>query len=301
MGDREIDVVQIGRTVPGSRISWSAAIAGALAATALTFIVVSLGSGIGLAVGSPYRATPSDATLTLIGAVWLVMAETMGFACGGYLAARLRAHFDDDVGQTQRFRDAAQGFLVWAIGVVVTALFVAIAGFYTLGKVANTSVDAATVAASARDTGSGGPASDTIAYYVDMLFRPASGATSPANEPSSAQARAEAARIVARGTTQGQLSGDDRTYLAQLVSQRTGLSADDAQRRVSTVETQARDAVKQAADKVASAGAFLSFWTFMALLFGAAAATLGGILGGEARRDEHAWIEAGTPTTIQPQ
>ena len=45
----------------------------------------------------------------------------------------------------------------------------------------------------------------------------------------------------------------------------------------------AREAVKQAADAVAKAGAMLSFWTFMSLLFGGAAATLAGILGGQLR------------------
>ncbi len=37
-----------------SPLSWSAAIAGALAATAVTFIIVALGSGIGLSFASPY-------------------------------------------------------------------------------------------------------------------------------------------------------------------------------------------------------------------------------------------------------
>jgi hypothetical protein len=35
-----------------------------------------------------------------------------------------------------------------------------------------------------------------------------------------------------------------------------------------------------------TAAAYLSFWTFMALLFGAVAATLAGILGGELRDED---------------
>ena len=44
--------------------------------------------------------------------------------------------------------------------------------------------------------------------------------------------------------------------------------------------------MKDAADKTAKTGAYVSFWTFMSLLFGAAAATLAGILGGQLRDTE---------------
>src|SRR5262245_39889270 len=56
--------------------SWSAAIAGALAATAVTLIIVALGSGIGLSFASPYGG-PSATTMTVAAAVWLVMAERL--------------------------------------------------------------------------------------------------------------------------------------------------------------------------------------------------------------------------------
>src|SRR5437667_4516755 len=99
-----------------SPLSWSAAIAGALAATAVTFIIVALGSGIGLSFASPYSG-PSAASLTIAGAIWLLTAQTLGFATGGYLAARLRSpSYDGVVGETT-FRDAAEGFIVWALGV----------------------------------------------------------------------------------------------------------------------------------------------------------------------------------------
>src|SRR6266850_7842628 len=104
--------------------SWSAAVAGVLAAMAVTFIIVALGSGIGLSFASPYGAGPSATSLTVAAAVWLVMAQTMGFATGGYLAGRLRSPaYDGVVGETT-FRDAAQGFIVWAIGVVAMAAII---------------------------------------------------------------------------------------------------------------------------------------------------------------------------------
>ncbi len=293
----EVEVVPIAPPTASSRFSWTAAIAGAFAATAVTFLIISLGSGIGLSVASPYRVSPSSTTVTLIGAIWLLMAQAFGFACGGYLAARMRSHFVDDATDEGRFRDAAQGFLVWSLGVVITALFVVLAGLYTAGTAMNASANL--VAAAANGSQSGGTMTNTTDYFVDMLFRPGPSANAGAasgNEASNNQSRAEAGRVLAHSITQGQLSNDDRTYLAQLVSQRTGLSQDEAQQRVTNVENQARDFAKQAADKTAKAGAYLSFWTFMSLLFGAVAAVLGGILGGESRSDEQAWSP-----TIQPR
>src|SRR5262249_59687238 len=68
--------------------SWSAAIAGALAAAAVTFIIVALGSGIGLSFASPYGSGPSATSLTIPAALWLVMAQTMGFATRGHPPGR---------------------------------------------------------------------------------------------------------------------------------------------------------------------------------------------------------------------
>jgi len=299
----EIDVVQMPPTRAQSRLSWSAAIAGVFVAIAVTFIVVSLGSGIGLAVASPYSG-PSGTTLTLIGAVWLVMAQAFGFACGGYLSARLRAHFEDDVGDEGTFRDAAQGFLVWALGVAAIAIFIAIMGLSAARTATSVSLTSGALPSNAQSPDRGGAVANTSAYFVDMLFRPATtgpAATGGAPAAVDAETRAEAARILARGVAGSGMSAEDRSYLAYLVSKHTGLSQDDAQRRVASVENQAREALKTAADKAATAGAFLSFWTFMSLLFGAVAATLAGLLGGEAWHAEPAWSRRPSAVSIQPE
>ena len=82
------------------------------------------------------------------------------------------------------------------------------------------------------------------------------------------EARAEINRILARSVAQGRLDDGDRAFLAQVVSTRTGLSPDEAHRRVNEVEAKARDA----ADTTTKAAAYFSFWTVMALLFGGTAA-----------------------------
>src|SRR5262249_28667403 len=104
--------------------------------------------------------------------------------------------------------------------------------------------------------------------------------------PLSNETRAEVTRIVLRGLAQGRLDDADRAYLAQVVSARSGMPVEAAGRRVNEVETKARESVKEAADKAAKAGAMFSFWAFMSLLFGGAAATIAGMVGGQLRDEE---------------
>jgi hypothetical protein len=142
-----VEIVQTGGAGGRSAFSWSVVIAGALAAWAVSFIVISLGSGIGLAIVSPFGG-PSTTTMTVTGAIWLVFAQTCGYAVGGYLAGRLRirTHLP---GPETLFRDAAHGFMAWVIGVGIMAVVIAVAGAFTppSGSTAATVTDAARKAA----------------------------------------------------------------------------------------------------------------------------------------------------------
>jgi hypothetical protein len=109
-----------------SAFSWGVVIAGALAAWAVAFIMISLGTGIGLAISSPYSG-PGTATMTIAGAIWLVFSQTVAYAVGGYLAARLRIR-DHIPGPETQFRDAAHGFMVWVVGVGILTVVVVVTG-----------------------------------------------------------------------------------------------------------------------------------------------------------------------------
>jgi hypothetical protein len=240
------------------------------------------------------------------------MAQAIGFATGGYLAGRLRSPaFDGAIGE-RTFRDAAQGFMVWAIGVVAMVAIAGLVGFHAAGSSAQVAKDLASgfaangliQPAGAASMGSASAAT-VVDYFVDAMFRPApngsmaGGGQAPTAAPAtvgigaagaqptlSPEARAEVSRIVARSVAQGRLDDNDKVYLAQMVSARTGLPPDEAQRRVTETEAKARDNAKDIADKAAKTGAYLSFWTFMSLLFGVVAATLAGMLGGQLRDAE---------------
>ena len=280
--------VEIIQATGGSRaaLSWSAAIAGALGATAIIFIVIALGSGIGLSIVSPYSG-PTAGTMTIAGAVWLVFAQAVGFAAGGYYAGRMRLGAEPVAGAS-RFRDGANGFLVWAIGAVATAAIVFLISTMSL-------FGAGRAAGGALQAGAAMTPTDQMSYYVDRLTRSNQPNGNGGNaQADSAQVTAQVTRILAAAIHDDKLADEDRAYLAGLVAARTGLSQEDAQKRVDDVVNRAREGLKQAAETARKAAAFVSFWTFMALLFGAVAATLGGLLGGELR-DEYDAMPAPMP------
>lgn len=295
MSDTTIVTAPVIKTGSDATFSWSVAFAGALAAIAVSIIFYALGTGIGLSLVSPYSGdNPSAGTLTAVGAVWLIIAQSFAFATGGYLAGRMRtrAHLPGD---ETRFRDAAHGFMCWAIGVIIAGMLAGVLGMFTTG--AATAITTAGVAnASSKDN-------DTGSYYIDTLFRtdpaqqtattsatpgmpsatPGAPTTSGQGNTRDSQAgRDEANRILLASVRDGKLADNDRTYLVKVVSARTGLSEQEAQKRVTDTEAK----VRQAAETARKATAYMSFWTFMALLFGAVAGSLGGMVGGALRDDE---------------
>jgi hypothetical protein len=159
--------------------SWSAAIAGAIAAVAVTFIIAALGSGIGLPFASPYSSGVSATTLTVAAAVWLVLAQAIGFATGGYLAGRLRSPAFDGVVGERAFRDAAQGFMVWAIGVFATTAIAGLIGLYSAGVTAQVAAGIASGlgphASQNAGAASNAGATPVVDYFVDAMFRPGPG------------------------------------------------------------------------------------------------------------------------------
>lgn len=121
----------------GSAISWSAIIAGAIAAIALTLTLVTLGSAFGLASVSPWPGVGASPTGFSIGAgIWLIVTQWLAAAAGGYLAGRLRVRWQGLHTHEAYFRDTAHGLLTWATAtVIVTVVAVGAAALSNLGDV----------------------------------------------------------------------------------------------------------------------------------------------------------------------
>jgi hypothetical protein len=247
-----------------SGVSWSAVAAGAFVIAALYLILLSLGAGLGLSSTSIWsNAGVSSVRIGSATILWLIFAEIVSSAMGGYLAGRLRTRWTVIHGDEVYFRDTAHGFLSWSLALVVTAAF--------LGSAATLMIGSPGTPETASSKAIRGP----NAYFVEAVLRP-DAAHQAAN---SATTHDEVATILALSLKQGGLSEDDKAYLGQIVSARTGLDRESAEKRVSDIYANASAAAETARKDLAHT----LLWIFIALLIGAFCASFAGTIGGRQR------------------
>jgi hypothetical protein len=249
-------------------ISWGAVIAGAIAAAALTFVLITFGAAIGLAVASP-SATWRDTSvaLGLLSGLWLLLTAIASFAVGGYLAGRLRATGESTTVEEVEFRDGIHGILVWGLAIIIgAALALSAARATSPQAIGNALVPTAATA------------EPLLAFELDRLFR-TDRRPGDAVEP---DMRAQAARIITTSLGHADIAAEDRAYLVRMVMTRTGLAQPDAERRVTDVISQARGSIRRARANVV----ILAFMTAASLLAGAAVAWFVAGLGGRQRDGE---------------
>jgi hypothetical protein len=276
-------------------VSWGAVAAGAVAAAALTLLLVAFGAGMGFSAVSPWSDSGvSGSTFSVATGIYLVLVGIMSSAVGGYIAGRLRSRWTGVHTNEVFFRDTAHGFLAWAFATLISATVLASTTAYLANGVG---------AGLAGATGQAARAANPADLYVDKLFRtPPAASAAAAPAPSSDNAANANANSAAMGTENGAIGGArsrseivrlwaadfrdgddltaaDRSYVAQVVAARTGMSQADAEKRVNEVVNEAKTAI----DKARRAAAKLSFWLTAALLFGAFAASLTGAEGGALR------------------
>jgi hypothetical protein len=254
-----------------SGISWAAVIGGAFVSASLALILLALGTGLGFSSVSPWSNLGASASTVGKGAVvWLIVTQILASAMGGYLAGRLRTKWAHVHIDEVYFRDTAHGFLVWAVGMVITASLLASAATSFAGAAVQRSTNG-TTATTGADDGVFNP----NAYFVDTLLR-SNGSVPDRNDISE---RGEVLRTFAHALRQGTIPSSDSTYVSQVVSARTGLNQADAEKRVSDVFA----AAQQSEESARKALGHLSLWLFVALLSGAFCASYAGTIGGRQR------------------
>ena len=282
-------------------VCWAAIFAGAAGAAVLSLVLMLLGTGIGFSAISPWsNEGVSGTTVGVSTIIWMTVVQLLASFLGGYLAGRLRTKWVSVHSHEAYFRDTAHGFLAWAVATLVTAslLSSAVGSVASGGMKAGASIagGAATVAGAgaagvAGNAASNGAGSDPMGYFTDSMMRPSAGqAPTAPNGPGSSNPSAEVGRIFSTSLKNGSLSPADSQYLAQVVAQRTGLSADDAQKRVNDTFTQAQQSIQEAktqaqaaADTARKAAAGLALWLVVSLLIGAFTASWAATLGGRLR------------------
>ena len=81
-------------TTSDAAVSWGAVIAGAVGAAALSLVLFLLGTGLGLAVVSPWASEGVSGTTAGVSTIiWVTVVQLLASAMGGYLAGRLRTRW----------------------------------------------------------------------------------------------------------------------------------------------------------------------------------------------------------------
>ena len=184
------------QTIDAARpaVSWGAIFAGAFAAAAISFILLSIGAAFGLSVTSPWDFSARNtgeaaAAIGISTAIFLVIVHAISSGIGGYLAGRLRTKIVGVRGDETYFRDTAHGLVVWAVSAVIAVLLI---GYLAMAAAQGT-VEVGTAALNATGQAAGGALTamapsaanqargegPDVGYFVDSLFRP--GGAAPAN------------------------------------------------------------------------------------------------------------------------
>lgn len=264
-----------------SYIDWGVIIAGAVVSAALSFVLLTFGSAIGLSMGSAEAGEGvSLAWISIASGIWFIWVMVSAFAAGGYCAGRLRRSVRDATADEVETRDGAHGLIVWALGILLGAVL-ATSGIVSLAGSAASGIGnaTATLAETAGDAVTG-----NLDAIGDGLLR--SGGTNPA-----ASRTVDGSEIgsVLMSAVQGDgLSDQDRTWLVDTLANRTGLEPAEVETRIDAAYAQATEAYEAAVDAAETArvaAAIAAFVIAATLMVGAGAAWFGATIGGKHRDD----------------
>ena len=258
-------------------VDWPAIFAGAVVATAISILLMTFGSAIGLSLTPLMDGDGAAIAVVLAVGLWVLWVAVSSFMVGGYITGRLRRPLPDATAHEREIRDGIHGIVMWGVGGILGA---AVAGL-TLSAGASLGASAVSGAIEAAvDTADGADTGDT--YLVDRLFRSDGGRD--VGQP----VRAQSARILAESTQADELVEEDRIHLANLVARNTALEPDAAQARVDDIWADvqaASQAAAEAADHARRVAIVAAFIVAASLMVGVAGAWWASGMGGR-HRDE---------------
>jgi hypothetical protein len=246
-----------------SYIQWPAVWVGAFIAAAVSFVLITFGSAIGLSV-APLAPTwrTGSVPFSLLSGLWVLVIAIGSAAAGGYVAGRTRTTWRVNHSGEVEFRDGVHGLAVWAVALTLGAILTALSGA-ALATLPNP--------LTGDRTSSGG----VVGYEVDRLFRSGPDAVAP-----TPAVRDEASRALVAATNSQNFTLDDRAALVRLVSETTHAPAAVAQSRVD----QSISFVREKLRATRHAAIILAFITAAAAAVSSIAALEAARLGGR-RRD----------------
>jgi hypothetical protein len=271
-----------------SRISWGAVLAGAVVAVATTLLLSLLGAAMG--AGSIHALDTTSTDLANYGtgaAIWEIINLALSMAFGGYVAARLsgtHSHLDAEL----------HGITVWGVAVLLGSVLLAQAVGGLIGMAWQSAGSVVSHVAGGAGAISGVlPPEATPQAMIDRLQQSLGNSGDPTTM-NREQISAEIAALVRRSVPNGNLSESDRNRLVDLVAAQSGVTKEEAARRVTGMENgakaslaQAEQKARAAADEVARTTASAARALFTALVLGLLAALVGAWIGTRHKRILH--------------
>jgi hypothetical protein len=265
-----------------SYLDWSAIIAGALLATAISLVLFAFGGALGLGMVSPEEGSVPGRWLAIAAGLYFVWVVVSANVAGGYLAGRMRRRTGDATADESDTRDGANGLTVWAVATLIGAML-ATSGVSTVTRSAGAAVSTAAQAAGSAAGGAAGALGGELDYFAGLVQR---GEGTALGSP---EVRSEITTILARSVRQGEVSQADRDYMVNLVAEASGTPPDQVSARVDEALGQfeeARQAAIDAAEAARIAGIVIGFAIAATLFAAAAAAYMAAVTGGN-HRDEN--------------
>jgi hypothetical protein len=276
-----------------SRISWGAVLGGAVVALATTLLLSLLGAAIGAGSIHPLNTTSTDLANYGTGAgIWQIINLILSMALGGYVAARLSGTHSHQDGELH-------GMTMWAVAVLLGAVLFA----HALGGVASM-VGQGVGSVMSRAVGGAEapfafvPREVNVQAVADRL-RQSLGSGDDLTAMSRDQIAAEITALV-HSSVLGDLSEPSRNRLIALVAAQSGVARDEAARRVTRMENDAKadlaqveERARTAADSLARSTATAARALFTALTLGLLSALIGAWLGTRDKRVLHYATETG--------
>jgi len=244
-------------------LDWHAVFAGAVVATAISFVLHTFGAALGFSITSPFPGRGvSGQSVAIAVALWTIWVTASAFMAGGYLTGRIRRRAFNASEHESDVRDAVHGATVWGVGTLLgalVALTVALGAAWVGGNAA----------------ANAGDREASMDYAIASLISPTTAITPPASESDRAALRA----LMARSLMDSNFAEEDRARAAAITARSAGLSEIEARARVDASVQELREA----ADTARITGVLAAFVLASALLIGAAAACWGAGLGGRHR------------------
>ena len=223
------------------RMSWGAALAGAVVALGLQLLLSLLGLGIGLATIEPaVNDTPGATSFGIAAGINSALVTIVSLFVGGWLAGHL-------AGVPRRIDGLLHGLVTWSVAtllllyVVTTAVGAVLSG--ALGFI-STTLQAA--GQSAQTVVGAVAQSDLGEEALNALEQQARQVLGQAQQATGAQDTSDLLEQVL-AVARGGVSGQERQRIIDQIAQRTGITREEAETRLQELENQYREALTAAA------------------------------------------------------